>query len=155
MSPDGVLINISHKKHIEQYHLLQRDDAGVAIRHILWVGKAIHLILGIGSALKAVHRERRIQWHLTFLLFLFQLFSIIVFGCIASQGYWDEKCQYNDDPNACGFGTTIGVLAFLGCMALLVLDALFDNISSIQQRKYIVIGDIVFSGKTFNTPANA
>ena len=49
--------------------------------------------------------------------------------------------------NACNFGVTIGVLAFLGLMVLLILDALFDNITSIQHRKYVVMGDIGFSGK--------
>ena len=69
-----------------------------------------------------------------------------MFGCISSSGTIEGTCQYNNDPNACGYGIAIGVLAFLGLMALLVSDAIFDNISSIQQRKYIVIGDVVFSG---------
>jgi hypothetical protein len=74
------------------------------------------------------------------------LFAVIVFGCISSQGRWEGICQYNEDPNACGFGVAIGVLAFLGLIVLLVLDALFENISSIQQRKYAVLGDVIFSG---------
>ena len=82
----------------------------------------------------------------TFHLVYFQLFSVIVFGCISSQQS-GEHCMYNDDPNACGFGVAVGVIAFLGCMAFLVLDALFENISSIQQRKHVVLGDIGFSGK--------
>lgn len=76
-----------------------------------------------------------------------QLFAIIVFSCIASQGY-DEKgeCQFNNDNGACNFGTTVGVIAFLGLIALLISDALFENLSSIKQRKYIVMGDMGFSG---------
>jgi uncharacterized membrane protein YuzA (DUF378 family) len=74
------------------------------------------------------------------------LFSIIVFGCISSQGWFEDSCRYDNDSNACHFGTTIGVLAFLGLMVFLILDALFDNISSVQHRKYVVIGDIAFSG---------
>lgn len=75
-----------------------------------------------------------------------QLFSIIVFGCISSQGWEKDVCRYNGDPNACGFGTVIGVLAFLGLMILLAVDAMFDNISGIQHRKYAVMADIGFSG---------
>ncbi|ELT99644.1 hypothetical protein CAPTEDRAFT_163343 [Capitella teleta] len=74
------------------------------------------------------------------------LFAIIVFGCISSQGYRKDVCMYNNDPNACNFGTAIGVLAFLALIALLISDALFSNITSVQQRKYIVLGDMGFSG---------
>ena len=82
---------------------------------------------------------------LTLYLFIFQLFSVIVFGCIASRGYGETHCLYGD-ANACRFGIAIGVLAFLGLMGFLLLDALFDNISSVQQRKYVVIADMAFSG---------
>ena len=54
--------------------------------------------------------------------------------------------MYNQDPNACGFGVAVGVIAFLMCMAFLVIDALFENISSIKQRKHIVMSDIGTSG---------
>ncbi len=71
---------------------------------------------------------------------------MIVFGCISSQGWWEGQCSYNNDPNACGFGVAIGVLAFLGLIAFLVLDAMFEQISSIQHRKYAVMADMGFSG---------
>ncbi|XP_064603607.1 synaptogyrin-1-like [Liolophura sinensis] len=78
------------------------------------------------------------------------VFSIIVFGCIASGGWHrqgeESHCIMNDDANACGYGTGIGVIAFLACIIFLVLDAMFDNLSSVQHRKYVVIADIVFSG---------
>jgi len=70
-----------------------------------------------------------------------------VFGCISSQGWEGDTCRYNDDPNACGFGTVIGALAFIGLLILLAVDAMFDNISGIQHRKYAVIGDMGFSGE--------
>ncbi|CAD5117665.1 DgyrCDS6417 [Dimorphilus gyrociliatus] len=74
-------------------------------------------------------------------------FAIIVFGCISSQGWEEEVCKYNNDKNACGFGTAIGVIAFLGLTAFLIFDALFENfISSVQHRKYIVMADMGFSG---------
>lgn len=74
------------------------------------------------------------------------VFSIIVFGCISNQGWEKDHCRYNDDPNACGFGTVVGVMGFFGLILLLVVDAIFDNISGVQHRKYAVIGDIGFSG---------
>ena len=76
----------------------------------------------------------------------FQLFAIIVFGCISSGGWYANQCQMSGDSNACGYGTGIGVLAFLFCIGFLVIDALFENISSVQQRKYAVIADLSVSG---------
>ena len=82
-------------------------------------------------------------------LLFFQFFSIIVFGCISSKGTDREtdKCLYNENPNACNYGITIGVMAFLGLIVFLLLDAVFETkISSIQHRKYIVMADVAFSG---------
>lgn len=76
------------------------------------------------------------------------VFAIIVFGCISSQAYsTDDKCAFNNDENACGFGTAIGIIAFLALTGFLILDALFETyISSVQHRKYIVMADMGFSG---------
>jgi hypothetical protein len=74
------------------------------------------------------------------------LFSVIVFGCISSQGWEQDHCRFNGNANACSFGTVIGVMAFFGLILLLVVDAMFDNISGVQHRKYAVIGDMGFSG---------
>ncbi|XP_041362528.1 synaptogyrin-2-like [Gigantopelta aegis] len=74
------------------------------------------------------------------------LFSIIVFGCISSGGWYANQCQMSGDSNACGYGTGIGVLAFLFCIGFLITDALFENISSVQHRKYAVIADLSVSG---------
>ncbi|XP_074647888.1 synaptogyrin-3-like [Tubulanus polymorphus] len=74
------------------------------------------------------------------------LFAIVVFGCIRA-GCWSEAiCLYNGDSDACNYGTGIGVIAFLACLGFLVVDGLFDNISSVQHRKYAVIADLAFSG---------
>lgn len=75
----------------------------------------------------------------------FQVFAIIVFACISSGGYYAHHCQMHDDINACNYGIGIGVLAFLFCIGFLILDAVFDNISNIQHRKYAVIADIGIS----------
>jgi hypothetical protein len=74
------------------------------------------------------------------------LFAVIVFGCISSQGWEKDHCRYNDDANACSFGTVVGVLAFLGLILLLAVDAMFENISGVQHRKYAVMADMAFSG---------
>jgi len=41
----------------------------------------------------------------------------------------------------------MGVMAFLLLLLFLGLDALFDNLSNVEHRKYIVIADIMCSGK--------
>ncbi|KAK3090293.1 hypothetical protein FSP39_010693 [Pinctada imbricata] len=73
------------------------------------------------------------------------VFAIIVFGCILGEGWYNGHCQMHDDGNACGYGTGIGILALLICLGFLVLDALFENISSVQYRKYVVIADLSIS----------
>lgn len=74
------------------------------------------------------------------------LFAVIVFGCILGEGWHGNNCQMNNDPNACGYGTGIGIIAFLLCLGFLVLDAAFENISSVQYRKYVVLADLAISG---------
>jgi hypothetical protein len=71
----------------------------------------------------------------------------VVFGCIIAEGWHGDNCQMHGDSNACGYGTGIGILAFIICLVFLVIDALFDNISSVQYRKYVVIADLGISGK--------
>jgi len=52
----------------------------------------------------------------------------------------------NNDPNACGFGITIGVIAFLALIVFLIIDARFDSFSSVKIRRRMVIADLAFSG---------
>jgi hypothetical protein len=86
------------------------------------------------------------------LYFLLQLFAIIVFGCISSQGYRydrDEKeevCLYNKDNNACNYGIGIGVIAFLASIGFLAGEFMFEQMSSVKTRKHYVLGDLGFSG---------
>ena len=82
--------------------------------------------------------------------FIFQIWSIIVLGCIIAEGWHGEQCQMHGDNNGCGYGTGIGVLAFIFCLVFLVLDAMFENISSIQHRKYVVLADLGISGMFIN-----
>ncbi len=57
-----------------------------------------------------------------------QLFSIIVFGCVADQVLYNngviETCYYSDNYNACSFAIAVGVIGFLLCMAFIVKDIL-------------------------------
>lgn len=78
------------------------------------------------------------------------LFSIVVFGCITSQGWRIEDgksvCLYNDDAMACKYGTTIGVIGFLASMGFIIGEFMFERMSSVKSRKHYVLGDLAFSG---------
>lgn len=80
------------------------------------------------------------------------LFSIIVFGCISSQGWRYSKelkretCLYNDNGGACNYGVGIGVIAFLASIAFLAGEYLFEQMSSVKTRKHYVLADLGFSG---------
>lgn len=82
--------------------------------------------------------------------FSFQLFAIIVFGCISSQGYAlspntkRRYCLYNENPNACNYGVAIGVIAFLASMIFLAGEYLFEQMSSVKSRKHYVLADLIF-----------
>lgn len=83
----------------------------------------------------------------------FQLFAIIVFGCISSQGWTVDKddinkdvCLYNNDSNACNYGVGIGVIAFLASMGFIAGEYLFEQMSSVKTRKHYVLADLGFSG---------
>ena len=75
-----------------------------------------------------------------------QVFSVVVFGCITDQGWFNGMCIYRSNADACHFGNAVGIIAFLALMAFLALDAVFDNISNVMHRKYIVMADVIFSG---------
>lgn len=55
--------------------------------------------------------------------------------------------MYNNNDSACNYGTAIGVLAFLACVIFLALDAYLPQVSNAKERKYIVTGDLAFSGE--------
>uniref|UniRef100_A0A3B4DH85 Synaptogyrin n=1 Tax=Pygocentrus nattereri TaxID=42514 RepID=A0A3B4DH85_PYGNA len=76
------------------------------------------------------------------------LFSLVIFGCIANEGYVNrpdevvEYCVYNRNQNACNYAVGMGTLAFLSCMAFLALDVYFPQISSVKDRKKAVLADV-------------
>lgn len=91
--------------------------------------------------------------HFLFELFFEQLFSIIVFGCISSQGWRvDDQtkkdiCIYNNNPTACNYGVTVGVIGFLASMGFIAGEYLFEQMSSVKTRKHYVLADLGFSGE--------
>ncbi|XP_055069582.2 synaptogyrin-1 isoform X4 [Misgurnus anguillicaudatus] len=75
-------------------------------------------------------------------------FSLVIFGCIANEGYInrpgdaEEFCIFNRNQNACNYAVGMGSLAFLCCMLFLALDAYFPQISSVKDRKKAVLADV-------------
>ncbi|XP_016135174.1 synaptogyrin-1-like isoform X1 [Sinocyclocheilus grahami] len=76
------------------------------------------------------------------------IFSIVIFGCIANEGYVnrpdevEEYCIFNRNQNACNYAVGMGSLAFLCCAAFMALDVYFPQISSVKDRKKAVLADI-------------
>lgn len=91
--------------------------------------------------------------HHSFPLCSSQIFSIVIFGCIANEGYVnrpdevEEYCIFNRNQNACNYAVGMGSLAFLCCAAFMALDVYFPQISSVKDRKKAVLADIGVSGK--------
>ncbi|KAJ7398516.1 Synaptogyrin-1 [Pitangus sulphuratus] len=103
---------------------------------------------GAGKAGGAFDPQAFIRQPQTLLRFVSWIFSIVVFGSIVNEGYVnrldesEEHCIFNRNHNACNYGITVGVLAFLSCLLYLALDAYFPQISSVKDRKKAVLSDI-------------
>ncbi|KAM3864572.1 synaptogyrin-2b [Diretmus argenteus] len=80
------------------------------------------------------------------------IFAIVVFACITTEGYVnpshsaEAKCIFNQKDSVCSYAVGIGVIAFLACVAFLMLDAYLPLMSNAQERKYAVMADLGFSG---------
>jgi hypothetical protein len=80
------------------------------------------------------------------------LFSIIVFGCVSSSGWFflpelqKEVCVMNESAAVCHFSTFVGIIGFLAALGFLVGEWFFEQMSSIKSRKHYVILDMAFSG---------
>lgn len=135
--------------------------------HIDWFNRFTHFFLLLRSFTQWISSTNQIFPISTnkfiFIVFFFvfgmhsqsQLFSIIVFGCISSQGWRvDDKskkdiCIYNDNPTACNYGVTVGVIGFLASMGFIAGEYLFEQMSSVKTRKHYVLADLGFSGEFF------
>ncbi len=85
-----------------------------------------------------------------------QIFSMVVFASIINEGYVNMgserlHCVFNKNADACNYGITIGIVAFLACVFFLALDIYFPQISSVKDRKRAVLLEIVFSGKNIQS----
>lgn len=84
---------------------------------------------------------------------LTQLFSMVVFACITTEGYINSpyspeaKCIFNQNDSACHYAVGIGVIGFLACVAFLLLDVYLPFVNNEQQRKYAIMADLGFSGE--------
>ncbi|TRY96501.1 hypothetical protein DNTS_031543 [Danionella cerebrum] len=84
----------------------------------------------------------------TILRILSWIFSLVIFGCIANEGYVnrpneeEEFCIFNRNQNACNYAVGMGALDFLCCAAFMALDVYFPQISSVKDRKKAVLADI-------------
>ncbi|KAL6110456.1 uncharacterized protein ACO6RY_19532 [Pungitius sinensis] len=80
------------------------------------------------------------------------IFALVVFATITTEGYINSvhssevKCIFNHNDSACHYAIGIGVIAFLACVAFLVLDVYLPFMSNAQERKYAVMADLGFSG---------
>lgn len=77
---------------------------------------------------------------------------MVVFGSIINEGYVNIgsetlHCVFNKNNDACNYGVTIGLIAFLACIFFFVLEMRFQQISSVKDRKKAVLLEIAFSGK--------
>jgi hypothetical protein len=79
-----------------------------------------------------------------------QIFSIIVFGAIATNGWYKDPsgkdvCVINQNGSACSFAVWLGLIGFFGAVAFVGGEYLFDQMSSAKSRKHYVIADMAFS----------
>lgn len=80
-----------------------------------------------------------------------KVFAIVVFGTISDQGYYNPvskengTCMFNNNECACGYAVGIGVLAFLACVVIPVLDIITSKFCSAEAKKRVVIGDLASS----------
>lgn len=81
------------------------------------------------------------------------MFALVVFACITTEGYVNSpsssqaKCIFNQSDSACQYAVGVGVIAFLACVAFLMLDVYVPFMSNAQDRKYTVMADLGFSGE--------
>uniref|UniRef100_UPI00398F2F7A synaptogyrin-3a isoform X3 n=1 Tax=Pristiophorus japonicus TaxID=55135 RepID=UPI00398F2F7A len=106
---------------------------------------------GAGKAGSAVDPISFLKQPQTILRIFSWIFSIVVFGSIVNEGYVNKDsnnlyCVFNKNNNACNYGIAIGTFAFFVCILFLTLDLYFPQISSVKDRKYVVLADLGFSG---------
>jgi len=98
------------------------------------------------------HLIKYIKKPLVILRIVALIFSVIVFGCITSQGWrWDqdtvsEVCIIHDSYSTCRLGSTVAILAFILSIGILVCEFYYEQLPTTDYRKQFVAADLVFSG---------
>ena len=99
------------------------------------------------------HLVKYIKKPLTILRISALVFSVIVFGCISSEGWHYDPaagtrvCSVNSSYGTCQLAVTVAVLALLLGAALMAAEWFYDALPSSDVRKQLVVADLVFSGK--------
>ncbi|XP_059835552.1 synaptogyrin-3a [Hypanus sabinus] len=106
---------------------------------------------GAGKAGAALDPIAFLKQPQTILRILSWVFSIVVFASIVNEGYVNNGsnqlyCVYNKNDSACNYGIAIGIMAFFICILCFTLDFYFPQMSSVKDRKHIVMGDLGLSG---------
>ena len=138
---------VCHKSH--RYHLPSNMSvlAGVAFDPITYVTKPQVILRIICWVSRPIVFSKHIsQYKIPFS----QICSLVVWASISLNG-WHKKgrkeiCLFNGDNSACRFGSGVAFVGFFGAVAFLVIEALFQNLSSIKVRRRVVMGDVGFSG---------
>ncbi|XP_029970210.1 synaptogyrin-2-like [Salarias fasciatus] len=78
----------------------------------------------------------------TVLRSLLWAFSVAVLT-IGASSLVNVKCVF---IQTCSLTMGVGILTFLGCVVVLLLDVFFLKISNAKVRKYIVTGNLIFTG---------
>lgn len=69
---------------------------------------------------------------------------MVIYSCVSSAWY-DGRCLFNRYNGICRFGT-LALISFIQCVAFLILEILFNHISSIKVRRRIAMADVILSG---------
>uniref|UniRef100_A0A8C8S5W1 Synaptogyrin n=1 Tax=Pelusios castaneus TaxID=367368 RepID=A0A8C8S5W1_9SAUR len=108
---------------------------------------------GAGRAGGAIDPVDFLKQPQTILRIVSWVFSIVVFGSIVNEGYVNKDsqegelhCVFNQNEDACNYGIAIGIIAFFGCIFFFIVDLYFQQISSVKDRKRVVLLDLGFSG---------
>ncbi|CAM5142649.1 unnamed protein product [Eretmochelys imbricata] len=107
---------------------------------------------GAGRAGGAVDPVDFLKQPQTILRIVSWVFSIVVFGSIVNEGYVNEgkdaelRCVFKKNEDACNYSIAIGIIAFFACIFFFVIDLYFQQISSVKDRKRVVLLDLGFSG---------
>ncbi|CAB1350400.1 unnamed protein product, partial [Coregonus sp. 'balchen'] len=106
---------------------------------------------GAGLAGAAFDPVSFIKQPTTILRVLSWVFSLVVFASIVNEGYVNlgsERlhCVFNKNGDACNYGVFCGVGGLLLCSFFFLVDVKFQQISSIKDRKKVVMLEVGVSG---------